>query len=36
MDVTEKLQAFLTKLVKWEKIAEADTLANFQMLEKVL
>jgi hypothetical protein len=35
-DDTEKLQAFSTKLLVWEKTAEADILANFQMLEEVL
>jgi hypothetical protein len=36
MDATEKLQAFLTKLLIWNKIAGAVIVANFQMLEEVL
>jgi hypothetical protein len=36
MDVTEKLQAFIAKLSIWKRGAEADILANFQILKEVL
>jgi hypothetical protein len=36
MDTTEKLQAFLAKVSTWKKKVEADILANFQILVKVL
>jgi hypothetical protein len=36
MDATEKLQAFLAKMLIWKKTVEADILENFQMLEEVL
>uniref|UniRef100_A0A7M4F4W3 Zinc finger BED-type containing 5 n=1 Tax=Crocodylus porosus TaxID=8502 RepID=A0A7M4F4W3_CROPO len=36
MDATEKLQAFLAKLLIWKKRVEANILANFQILEEVL
>jgi hypothetical protein len=36
IDATEKSQAFLAKLPIWKKRAEANILANFQMLEEVL
>jgi hypothetical protein len=35
MDATETSQAFLAKLSIWKEIAEADILANFQMLEEM-
>jgi hypothetical protein len=36
MDVTEKLQVSLTKLLIRKKRAETDKLANFQLMEEVL